>query len=181
MDIEWPVYGGDLNGSRYSTLDQINRDNVSGLLPAWTLDTGDKRDNPPSTIECNPIVVDGTMYLTSAFIRVFAVSAASGEIKWIFDPFQGSPVRYVNRGVSYWSDGISARIFVVADHWLYALAAADGRLVETFGSGGRIDLRQGLDSDAGERLVGATTPGLVYKDMIFLGSYNSEGDRKSVV
>ena len=124
-DTDWPVYGGDWHGTRYSELDQINRSNVASLQPAWTLDTRDKRDNPPSTIECNPIVVDGVMYLTSAFIRVFAVDAATGNTLWVFDPFQGGEAKYVNRGVSYWTDGASARIFIVADHWLYALDAAD--------------------------------------------------------
>ncbi|MFH1068023.1 MAG: pyrroloquinoline quinone-dependent dehydrogenase, partial [Candidatus Glassbacteria bacterium] len=83
-NVDWPVYGGDLQGTRYSALDQINRENVGRLEPAWVLSTGDRRDDPPSTIECNPIVVNGTMYLTSAFIRVFAVDPENGAVRWVF-------------------------------------------------------------------------------------------------
>lgn len=174
-DVEWPVYGGDSHGTRFSALDQIDRDNVHLLQPAWVLDTEDKKDDPPSTIECNPLVVDGTMYLTSAFIRVFAVDAATGEVRWVFDPFEGREAKYVNRGVSYWSDGSVARIFVAAGHWLYCLDATGGEPVESFGMHGRIDLRRGLDRDVAGLLVGATTPGMVYRDMIIMGSYNGEG------
>ncbi|MFH1071749.1 MAG: pyrroloquinoline quinone-dependent dehydrogenase, partial [Candidatus Glassbacteria bacterium] len=137
--------------------------------------TGDRRDDPPSTIECNPIVVNGTMYLTSAFIRVFAVDPENGAVRWVFDPFEGSKAKFVNRGVSWWSDGRESRIFVVADHWLYSLYAGSGRPVSSFGSEGRIDLREGLDRPVDDKLVGATTPGLVYKDLLILGSYNDEG------
>src|SRR5262245_51201669 len=76
-DRQWRVYGGDNGSTRYSPLDQINRSNVSRLKVAWVFHTGDKRENPPSTIECNPIVLDGVLYLTSPSLKVFALDAAT--------------------------------------------------------------------------------------------------------
>ncbi|HLA39161.1 MAG TPA: pyrroloquinoline quinone-dependent dehydrogenase, partial [Candidatus Glassbacteria bacterium] len=175
VNVDWPVYGGDLHGTRYSPLDQINRENVASLEVAWTQSTGDRHVSPPSTIECNPIVVDGVMYLTTAFIQVFAVDPQTGAVHWKFDPFEGSEAKYVNRGVSYWTDGRESRIFVVADHFLYSLDAATGSPVAEFGDHGRIDLRYGLDREVDDKLVGATTPGVIYRDLLILGSYNGEG------
>jgi quinoprotein glucose dehydrogenase len=94
---EWPVYSADPAGSKYSPLDQINTENVSQLEPAWIYRTGDKREKPNSTIECNPIIVNGTMYLTSPGLKVIALDAATGQEIWRFDPFQGRRASGVNR------------------------------------------------------------------------------------
>jgi len=65
MDFhQWRIYGGDQGVTRYSALDEINRSNVDQLQVAWTYHTGDKRDEPFSSMECNPIVVDDIMYVT---------------------------------------------------------------------------------------------------------------------
>jgi len=66
---QWPVYGGDFTGSKHSVLDQINRANVHQLQPAWVLRLDDVQ-GPGSTIECNPLVVHGVMYLTSPGLKV---------------------------------------------------------------------------------------------------------------
>src|SRR5690242_7111032 len=76
---EWPVYGGDFAGSKYSALDQINRMNVRHLQPAWIYRCNDMRLRPASTIECNPIIVDGVMYLTTPGLKVVALDAATGK------------------------------------------------------------------------------------------------------
>ena len=84
---DWPIYQGDAGGERYSTLQQINRDNVSRLNVAWVYHTGDKLDDPKTTIECTPVVVDGVMYVTSPQLKVIALDAASGKPIWVYDPF----------------------------------------------------------------------------------------------
>src|ERR1035438_9960236 len=111
---DWKVYGGGSDNIRYSELDQINRDNVKRLEVAWTFDTGDVF--PGSEMQCNPIVVDGVLYATTPKLRVIALDAATGSLRWSFEPFNGakSP-KSRNRGVVYWEQ----RIFVVARNFLY--------------------------------------------------------------
>jgi quinoprotein glucose dehydrogenase len=172
-DREWRVYGGDPGSTRYSPLNQINRSNVHRLKEAWVFHTGDKREKPPTTIECNPVVVDGTLYLTSPTLKVVALNAATGEKQWEFDPRQKE--QKVSRGVAYWESGRDRRILFTAASYLYALDAATGQLIPTFGDEGRVDLRQGLDRDGPLGRVHATTPGTVFRNLIILGSHVGEG------
>ncbi len=170
----WEVYGGGADSIRYSALNQINRDNVKQLERAWEYDTGDAFDS--SEMQCNPIVVDGLLYATSPKLRVFALAAATGKEVWSFDPHGGAPVtgKVRSRGLTYWADGDDRRIFVAAGYWLHALDARTGKPVEGFGKAGRIDLREGLGRDPETVSVGASTPGIVYKDLLILGSIVSE-------
>jgi len=176
--IEWPVYGGGPESIRYSSLTQINRDNVKRLKVAWTFDASD--GVPSSELEVNPIMVHGVLYATTVSLNVVALDAATGELRWRFDPYHGRTVRGGGgrtRGVTYWSDsrGGNARIFVGVQQFLYALDAKTGRPIPTFGAGGtgRIDLRDGLRP--GEKLmVSLGTPGIVYKDLLIIGSRTAE-------
>jgi len=172
---QWEVYGGDFAGTKYSALDQINRSNVTRLKPAWVFRCDDLKRQPASTIECNPIVVDGVMYLTSPGLKVLALDAAAGKQRWVFDPWDGKGGRGVNRGVTYWKDSLDKRIFFVAGAFLHALNATDGQPVSSFGRGGRVDLREGLDRDVFFLQVTATSPGITYQDLLILGSVVGEG------
>jgi quinoprotein glucose dehydrogenase len=171
---EWTVYNGTPDGIHYSSLNQINRANVNQLRVAWTYDTGDAFDG--SEMECNPIVVRGVLYATSPKLRVIALDAATGTLKWSFDPYQGQKVlgKQRSRGVTYWGSGEDRRIFFVARHYLYALDATSGKPLASFGSGGRVDLRQGFGRDPETVSITATSPGIVYKDLLILGSLVSE-------
>ncbi|MGA2136050.1 MAG: PQQ-binding-like beta-propeller repeat protein [Bryobacteraceae bacterium] len=173
-DREWPVYGGGPGSTRYSSLDQINRDNVARLAVAWTYDTGDAF--PDSEMECNPIVVHGVLYATTPKLRLIALDAATGKLRWSFDPRQNdrSFGKARNRGVTYWAGGEEQRIFFAAGHWLYAVDARTGALAGTFGEGGRVDLRQGLGRPPEEMSISATSPGIIFKDLLILGSIVSE-------
>src|SRR5690349_8113638 len=131
---EWAVYGGDMAGTKYSALDQINRTNVGRLKPAWIYRCDDMRRQPASTIECNPIVVNGVLFLTTPGLKVLALDADTGQERWAFDPWNGQGGRGVNRGVTYWADGNDRRIFFVAGKDLCALNAADGKLIPQFGA-----------------------------------------------
>lgn len=155
----WAVYGGGVDQIRYSPLDQINRGNVSGLRQAWVFDTGDAF--PGSEMQCNPIVVDGILYAASPKLRVIALDAARGSLRWSFDPFEGREVRNRQRvrGLVHWSDGAERRIYFGAGHDLWALDAATGRPATGFGTGGKVDLREGLGRDPGALSVTLTTPG----------------------
>ncbi len=177
----WRTYLGDLGVTHYSVLDQINRQNVGQLRVEWTYQTGDKRDNNRSQIQCNPLVIDGVLYATSPAMKVIALNAATGEMIWTFDPFNGQedPPAAITRGVAYWQDGDDRRIFSTAEANLYALDAGTGQPVPGFGSNGVVDMRQGLDRDIGKLFYGSRTPGIVYKDLLILPTVVSEGPDKT--
>jgi len=170
----WTVYNGSPDGIHYSALDQINRHNVAQLQVAWIYDTGDAF--PESEMECNPIVVDGVLYATTPKLRLIALDAATGKLRWSFDPRQNQHAfgKSRNRGVTYWAAGQDRRIFLPAGHWLYAINARTGALIKTFGDGGRVDLRRGLGRPPEEMSISSTSPGIVYKDLLIMGSIVSE-------
>ncbi|MFN9743945.1 MAG: PQQ-binding-like beta-propeller repeat protein, partial [Acidobacteriota bacterium] len=177
---DWAAYGGGPDNTHYSALDQINRGNVRQLEVAWTYDTGDVFEG--SEMQCNPLVVDGMLYATSPKMRVFALDPATGQERWSFNPAvepgggRRSPGRPRNRGVTYWAGERpgEGRVYFAWRNWLYALEARTGRPAPGFGEGGRIDLREGLGREARDLTVGLTTPGVVYRDLLIIGSLVSE-------
>src|SRR3954451_13839293 len=101
----WSRYGGGDDNIRYSKLKQITKQNVGHLQVAWTFDTRDAF--PGSEMQCNPIVVDGILYATTPKARVIALDAATGALKWAFDPSGHRPVtsKQRARGLMYWQSG----------------------------------------------------------------------------
>ncbi len=170
----WPVYGGGSDSIRYSRLKQINPSNAHKLTVAWEYDTGDASKG--SEMQCNPVIVDGVLYGTSPALRLFALDAATGREKWSFQAAQAAGLtgRARNRGVVVWGEGKQRRVFVAARYYLFAVDAATGKLIESFGEGGRIDLRAGLGRDLNNVTVAAPTPGIAYKDTIIMGFLTSE-------
>lgn len=179
---EWRTHGGDPGHSQHSPLDQIDKANVHRLEVAWTYETGDASPEGRSQIQCNPIVVDGVLYATTARVEVFALDAATGREVWRFNPYEGdtekrrAPVG-VNRGVTYWenSEGDEGRILVVVGQRLYALDSGTGQILTDFGQDGVVDLRVGLGREASTLFVGSSTPGIVFEDLLVLGTRVSEG------
>src|SRR5258706_1744588 len=174
-DAAWNVYRGNAGATAFSSLDQITKENVHDLDVAWTYRTGEADSGNRSTIQCNPILANGMMYITSPQLKVIALDPASGKELWKFDPFEKAQAYGVNRGVTYWEDGADKRVFIPAGSYLYAVNAENGRIVESFGTSGKIDLRQGLDRDPEKLEVGATSPGIIYKDILIQGSAVGEG------
>jgi quinoprotein glucose dehydrogenase len=127
-------------------------------------------------MECNPIVVHGVLYATTPKLRLVALDAATGQLKWSFDPNQGQQVlgKLRNRGVNYWEDGSDRRLFYAVREYLYAIDATNGKLVPTFGESGRVDLREGLGRDPKDQEISVTTPGVIYHNLLILGSIMSE-------
>jgi len=181
---EWLHYGGDAGGSKYSPLDQINRNNITQLKVAWTFNTGDLSDGtvhtPGSAFECTPVVVEGVMYVTTPFSRVVALEAETGKQIWSFDPKLDKSRPYslfINRGVAVARVGNGRRIFLgTLDGRLFALDARTGQPVEGFGKGGSIDLRAGVTDKFPNRNYGMTSPPVVYKDVVICGSLVSDGE-----
>ena len=168
----WKVSRGNAQSNAYSGLDQINTNNVQQLKIAWQYHTKDSG----TSIECNPIVINGVMYATSPSLKLIALKAGSGEMLWTFDPFKDEKADGVNRGVVYWEDGQDKRIFFSAGYKLYAINAGSGQVVPGFGQNGVVDLREGLDRRPNEITVDATSPGIIFGDLLIMGSRVSEGE-----
>ena len=171
----WSGYHGGPENLHYSTLGQITPANVARLKAAWTLDTGDAFEG--SEMQCNPIVLNGVIYATSPKLRVMAIDGATGKELWSFDPYAGTAVRSKqrNRGLMHWTDGKQARLYVAAGYKFYALDLKTGKPDGSFGGQGWIDLREDLGRPAEAHTVGLTTPGVVFGDLLILGSICSEG------
>lgn len=175
----WSSYLGDKSVSHYSSLNQIDTNNVQNLKVAWIYHTGDTNSAVKQQIQCNPIIIDSVLYGTSPQLKLFALNAATGKPIWIFDPFANTGKTKVeinvNRGVTYWSDGNDKRIFYTAGSFLYAIDAATGKLISSFGNDGKTDLHDDLDRDVKDLYVVSTSPGIIYKDLLILGTRVAEG------
>ena len=190
---EWPNYGNDPGGMRYSPLTQINRDNVSKLKVAWVYHTGDVSDGKKyprrSEFESTPIFIDGTLYLSTAFNRVVALDPASGKERWTFDPKINLGSRYseglMNRGVSTWLDTgrkpdaeCRRRIFLATiDARLIALDAASGKPCRDFGDAGQLDLTRGIVNIIRAGEYEETSPPAIIDDLVVVGSAIADNDR----
>ena len=165
-DVDWPVNGGE-GGRRYSSLTQITPDNVGQLQVAWTYDSGDAFEG--SEMQSNPIVVGGTLYATTPTLKVVALDAATGALRWSFDPIEAAGLprsRARHRGVTVHDD----RVLVVARSFLWALDRTTGQPIATFGKGGRVDLREGLGRPADRMSVSASSPGVVFEGIFIVGT-----------
>ncbi len=174
----WSHYLGDNAVTHYSALNQIDTVNVQQLKIAWEYHTGDADSQTNSQIQCNPIIVGNILYGTSPKLKLFALDAATGKAKWIFDPFADTTKSKVelnaNRGVTYWADGNDKRIFFSAGSFLYAINAENGKLISSFGSDGKIDLHDGLDRDVKDLYVVSTSPGMIFKNLLIMGTRVAE-------
>lgn len=171
---DWPFYHGNPHGTHYSTLNQINTKNVTKLKLAWSFDSGDAfgEGSNQSDMEGNPLIVRGKLFFISPKGRLFCLDAATGKQQWVFDPAFGETINTKQRlrGVSYWSDGNEERILFSFKNHLLAVNAQTGALITSFGQAGMIDLREGLGRDIDTVFVGEVSPGVVYKDLIIMGS-----------
>jgi quinoprotein glucose dehydrogenase len=181
---EWPNYGNDPGGMRYSALAQINRENVSKLKVAWIFHTGDVSDGSGgrkrSGFEATPILVDGILYVTTPFNRVIALDPETGKQRWAYDPEIDKTLDYgdglVNRGVSTWLDSARPtdqqchrRVYeATQDARLISLDALTGKPCLDFGDSGQVSLRDVPGYRAGWYHM--TSPPAVIGDLIVVGS-----------
>jgi quinoprotein glucose dehydrogenase len=179
----WATYAGSKEGNRYSSNQQINLQNVKQLKVAWVYSSNDKDTLMHSQNECNPIAVDGVLYGTSPKLKLFALDAATGVQKWLFDPAMADSANnrlsifHICRGVVYWQDenGDNKRIFYSVGPRTYAIDADNGQPIKNFGKGGYIDLTQDLDRKTNSFVAG-TTPGIIYKDLLIIGARVDESE-----
>ncbi len=198
-ETDWPAYGNDPGGMRYSPLRQIDASNVAKLRVAWTFHTRDVSDGSKgwkrSGLETTPILVDGTLYLTTAFNRVIALDPSTGDERWAFDPQLDLSLDYgdglINRGVASWLDAsrdakqpCRRRIYeATLDARLVALDGATGKPCGDFGHEGQVLLRDvpGYESrNLGEHPQGwyhMTSPPVVIDDLVIVGSAIDDNNR----
>jgi quinoprotein glucose dehydrogenase len=183
---EWRFYGGDPGNTKYSALDQINADNVKTLKVAWTWDSPDlkliEQNDKLYTLgyEATPLMVGGTLYVSTSLSQVAAIDAKTGKTIWVYDPQSyktGHPTNlgFLHRGVAYWTDGKAERIFIgTCDAYLIAIDAKTGQTVSDFGEGGRINLTKAIPFAINAKNYAVTSPPLVCRDVVMVGSSISD-------
>jgi quinoprotein glucose dehydrogenase len=181
ISTDWKTYGADLSSTRYSPLDQINKDNFAKLQVAWRLNTNTFGPRPDTLYSTTPLKVGNMLYATVGTRRaVVAMNPATGEIIWHHvedegERGQSAPRQGAGRGLSYWSspDGADQRvIYVTPGYRMIALNAKTGVPVASFGKGGVVDLKlendQNIDLTTGE--VGLNATPLVAGDVVIVGA-----------
>ena len=178
--VNWPLHNLDLAGSRFSSLDKINRSNVRQLVPRWLFQHGviDGVSN-----QTTPVVVDGMMFVTDARGSVYALDAADGHLQWTYDVTSllggGAKEGYVfrHRGVAY-ADGV---VYSAAGSFLFALDAKTGKPMPGFGKGGQASVildvvRQRYPESTTAISLGYwfTTAPQVHNGVLYIGSTRSE-------
>lgn len=154
--VEWPAYGSDNTGAKYLPLNQINAQNFSSLEIEWTWESPDEsivaglpnlRTMRRIGFKATPIMINGTLYVSTGLGQIAAINAATGETKWLYNPngLEGGGAANIlgpiTRGVSYWADGEDRRILSGTHNgYLIALDAGSGELIKSFGDNGRVDL-----------------------------------------
>ncbi len=174
----WQHYLGDPARTHYSSLNQIDTANVSQLRLAWSYKSGGLDSSRITQIQTNPLVVGNLLYGVNPALELFALDAKTGKPLWTFrPPVKDNSGLGLNRGLSYWpaSGGEESRLFFSSGSRLFAISAAKGTLITSFGNQGSIDLREGLGRDPEKLSVVANTPGAIYKDVLIMGTRVGEG------
>ena len=167
----WTEYLGGPERTHYTTLPQITPENVGSLKVAWEYHSQDTTGQ----VQCNPIMVDGILYATTASVQVLALDAATGREIWKFKDSKDAQWFNTSRGLSYWADGNDKRILFTVGKWLYAINALTGAQITTFGDNGRMDLHNGLPEEAKDKFICSNTPGTIHKNLIIMPVRLSEG------
>ena len=182
---DWGYYGGDAFGQHYSSLAEINRQNVAHLQVAWTYRSGElgagfaRAGN--LSFEATPVLAFGVLILETPTNIVIALDPETGRQRWRYDPHIDRSRRYgetSSRGVSVWEEDdtkrqsapCAHRVFTgTLDARLIALDAQTGKPCADFGSNGQVDLTQGLRiRDRDDYQV--TSPPAVRGDTLIVGS-----------
>ena len=167
---DWPSYGHDPGGMRFSPLKQINASNVTKLVRAWKYDISEQstRKRPD---EATPLVIDGVMYLTTSYGRVVALEPETGKEIWKFETKEnGLPA---TRGLAYWPGDKNAPpllLFGTSSGRLMALNAKTGQPSPGFGNEGVVNMREGVADNFPNGGYGVTSPPVIYKDLVISGS-----------
>jgi len=162
---EWRDYGGGPDNSKFSTLKQISKSNVTKLDVAWTYPYGETM--------FNPIVARGVIYGKGRNNSLVALDAETGKEIWIHEGLEG----ITRRGMNYWEskDGKDRRLIFSINDYLQEIDATTGKSIVKFGQDGVVDLREGLGRDK-EKIgrIQSNTPGKVFENLLLIGSATGE-------
>ncbi len=183
---EWRAYAGEPGSTKYSPLDQINRDNAKDLRIAWRFKTDNLGPRPDYNMQVTPLMVNGVMYAQAGVRRtVVAIDPATGEQLWMWrmdegKRGEGAPRQGAGRGVAYWTDGKGdERILTVTPGYhLVALNAKTGVPVPSFGRNGVVDLKTELDQpglDLTTADIGLNAPPAVGNNVVVVGAAHTPG------
>ncbi len=186
----WRAYGGSSANIKYSALTEIDTSNIKKLKIAWIYSSGQASATNTTDMKTNAIVIDGILYGLNPQLRLFALNAATGKEKWVYDPGtvpekgknlgRGpfAPSTKISRGITYYkgSDDDQRILYTPGGgHVLYCIDALTGKIISSFGNNGMVDLHDGLEiKNADDLHISNTSPGIIYKDLIILGSRLSE-------
>ncbi len=167
---EWRVTGGDPGITHYAAHTQITPENVAGLKPVWT-----HRSGSPANVQCNPIIIDGTLYFTTGLQELVALDAATGEERWryrpTFDRIERPEFNHVNRGLAYRREGrMGGTLYYVSGGLLNAVDAGSGKPALAFGDSGRVDLNAGHHLPASRMGLTSSASPVVFEDLVIVGS-----------
>ncbi|HMF64642.1 MAG TPA: PQQ-binding-like beta-propeller repeat protein, partial [Edaphobacter sp.] len=163
----WESYYGSRGNDHFSELKQVDRTNVGRLREAWRFDTREA-----GGLETTPLIVDGVVYAVTPSQKVIALDGRTGKLVWTFDAHAGSMA--AKRGLTYWQEGRERRIFIGITDRLYCLDPSTGELVKSFGGAGYVDLREHLGREVSAQSIGLSSPGVIYRDLIVVGSQVAE-------
>jgi quinoprotein glucose dehydrogenase len=186
-DGQWRYYGGDPGSTKYSRLEQINAENAGKLKVTWVWDSPDiplqkgNRALGSFAYEVTPLAINGTLYTSTSLAQVAAINGQTGETIWVHNPESykaGRPTNlgFVHRGLAYWSDGGQERLLVAShDAYLRAIDAKTGKPISEFGDDGKINLTKAIPLAANARNYTMTSPPVICRDMVIVGSSISDG------
>lgn len=157
----WSEYLGGPDRNHFSTLSQIDTNNVAALKVAWTYDAPDS-----GQMQMSPIIVNGIVYGVTAGLKAFALEAATGKQLWIHK--DSASTGGTSRGVAYWEDGNDKRIFYTVGVNLIALNATNGEVITSFGNNGKLNLHTGLPKESEDKYITSNTPATVYKNLLIV-------------
>jgi quinoprotein glucose dehydrogenase len=180
--IGWPHYQGDQHATRYSPLAQITPANAARLKPAWVHHSAAEGSRYRGSVECTPVVIGSSVYIVGADLVIQSLDASTGKLLWSSSPFAAAGTRAsgVSRGVTYWKDGNSERLFVPVQNKIWCLDAKTGKVISSFGADGAIDLQRDVDRELGgppAQTIVATTPGGICGDVLIVATRTGEGPR----
>ena len=177
---DWPKWGGDAGGTRYSKLADITPQNVERLERAWVFRADPMPPGVLIGLEVTPIKIGDTLYACDGLNRVYAIDPDTGNRKWSFDPkvnLDGIVVKTC-RGVAWWRDAAATpgaqcadMIYTATiDARLWALDARSGKPCSQFGNKGSIDLKRGL-GQALPGFYGVTSAPTIVRNRIVIGGW----------
>lgn len=183
---DWPAYGGSIHAQRYSSLDQITRDNVANLERVWEYRTGAMPEGDTDYApETTPLKIGNDIYLCSAMNVLIAIDAATGLEEWRYDPVvpeDAIPYSASCRGVAYFenseasADELCAERIIegTLDARLIAVDAATGQLCTEFGQNGEVFLEEGLGASV-PSWVSVTSPPTIVRGVVVVGHQVLDG------